>query len=79
MDTYSFRESPLRVYGAPLFYETGSLHRLPRELAQKMHSSVISWKLDVRCPGARVAFKTDAEEFEVRVELEPLRFDPGMA
>ena len=75
MKTYSFRNSPIKVFGSPLFYKTGKLERLPEELCEKIHVP----SLGKRCPGARVCFRTNAPSFTVKITLASLRVDIGMA
>lgn len=79
MKEYSFRNAPVRVYGAPYFYRDGTMKRFEKELAKKMFFGVTEWKLDVRSPGARVAFRTDAQEIRFVIDLEGIAPDPGMS
>lgn len=79
MSVYSFRDAPLRVYGAPFFCRDGSMKRLPAELACRMFRGVTEWGLDTRSPGARLAFRTDAAEIRFHMELERISPDIGMS
>ena len=73
---YSLFDKPLKVSGVPLFEKDKKLARLPDELiAQLPHLD----HLGRRCPGARVAFKTDSPTFTIRVVLKTLSVDVGMS
>ena len=73
---YSFRDKPLRVFGAPLFDKTGTLERLPEEVRRQVPSLEF---LGRRCNGARVAFCTDSPSVTVTVVYETLNMDVGMS
>ena len=76
MKTYSLFDAPLKVFGAPRFESEKSLERLPEELISQLpHLD----HLGRRCPGGRVALKTNAENFTVEVQLKTLSVDIGMA
>ena len=76
MKTFSLFDKPLKVYGIPFFEEKQRLVRLPSELiAELPHLD----HLGRRCPGARVAFKTDSPTFTVKVVLKTLSVDIGMS
>ena len=76
MQTYSLLDRPLKVSGVPFFERDKKLTRLPDELlAQLPHLD----HLGRRCPGARVAFKTDSPTFTVKVTLKTLTVDVGMS
>jgi len=76
MKTYSLFDKPLRVSGVPFFQETRQLVRLPDEVLEQLPNLK---HLGRRCPGARVAFKTDGESFTVKVSLKTLTVDIGMS
>ncbi|MBE6688430.1 MAG: hypothetical protein E7588_04015 [Ruminococcaceae bacterium] len=76
MKTYTCYEEPIKVFGVPFFEEKKKLERVPEELRAKLGNLVHYGR---RCPGARVCFRTDAEEFTVRVHLETLNPDVGMS
>lgn len=76
MKTYNVKEKPIEVFGIPFFEEKKIYERLPEDVREKVPS--LSF-LGRRCPGARIGFKTDAEEFTVKVKLETLKFDLGMS
>lgn len=75
MKTYNFRERPIRVYGVPFFDEKKELIRLPEEIAQKTRLGDVAR----RCPGARLRFRTNAEQFTVRITFSTLGCDIGMS
>lgn len=76
MKTYTCFDEPLKVFGVPFFEEKKVLERVPEDVREKVPSLLF---LGRRCPGARVGFCTDAEEFTVRVSLETLSPDIGMS
>ena len=76
MKTYSCFEKPLTVFGIPFFAEKKKLERLPEELRKQLPQLDF---LGRRCPGARVGFLTDAEEFTVRLTLKTFSPDVGMS
>lgn len=75
--TFTHRDAPLRVYGVPEFARTGELRRLPDAVIQA--ATNISEKLGRRCPGGRLAFRTNSESFTVRISFETLDIDKGMS
>ena len=76
MKTYSCFDEPLQVSGVPFFEKNKRLERVPAELSEKIKLLGILAK---RCPGARVAFRTDAQSFTVKVTLKTLNVDVGMS
>ena len=76
MPTYSLFDKPLKVWGIPFFEEKKALVRLPDEVIEKLPNLD---HLGRRCPGARLAFKTDSPSFTVRVVLKTLTVDIGMS
>lgn len=76
MKTYSCFEKPLKVFGVPFFEEKKKFERLPDDLIEQLPHLDFLGK---RCPGARVGFRTDAEEFTVKVTLKTLSVDIGMS
>ena len=76
MVTYSYKDSPIRVFGVVDFDKKGKIQRLPDELIEKLPRFS---KLGRRCPCARLCFKTDSERIRVRVTLETLEVDYGMS
>ncbi len=77
MREYSYRQPPFRLYGVPHFYETGRLERVPAQLRGKLIPSMEF--LGRRCPGARVEFRTDSKNIEIKLVFETLSADVGMA
>lgn len=76
---YSFRDAPFRVYGMPYFDEDGTSKRLKKEMAERMFYGVRDWGLDVRSPGARVAFRTDSASIRVTIEMATISPDVGIS
>ena len=76
MKIYSCFDAPLKVFGVPFFEKEKKFIRLS-EKALSLSEGLNN--LGRRCPGARIGFKTDAEEFTVRVKLETLNPDIGMS
>ncbi len=76
MKTYTHSDSPLQIFGAPLFASEGSLARLPDDLIAQLP---LLAHLGRRCPGGRVAFQTDSPIFTVKVALKTLSADLGMS
>lgn len=76
MKTYTCFDEPLKVFGVPFFDERKTFERLPEELRGELENLYF---LGRRCPGARLGFRTDAEEFTVNVTLKTLSVDVGMS
>ncbi len=76
MKIYNCKDAPLKVFGIPFFDEKKKFERLPVELRAKL--SHLDF-LGRRCPGARVGFRTDAQEFTVKVTLKTLSVDNGIS
>ena len=76
MKTYTCFEKPLKVFGVPFFEEKKVFERVPAELREKIKSIEF---LGIRCPGARVGFRTDATTFTVKVSVRTLNVDIGMS
>jgi len=76
MKEYSAKHPPLRVYGLPCFASTGRFQRVPDEVIEKVPS--LSF-LGRRPTGGRVCFRTDSPTFTVKITLETLSVDIGMA
>lgn len=80
MQSFNFKDKPIKVFGAPMFDETGTFERFPKELLK--YFKVISnnaCDLRRRCAGARVCFKTDSPKITITVEIEKIEIDIGMA
>lgn len=76
MKTYSLFDAPIKVYGVPFFEKEQRLARLPETLMDELKSLSFMGK---RCPGGRLAFKTDSKTFKVKVYLKTLSVDIGMS
>ncbi len=73
---YNFKNPPLQVYGVPNFDKTKIVERLPQSVREQVPSLAF---LGRRCLGARVRFQTNATTFTVKMELESVKVDIGMA
>ena len=66
---YSIFDSPVRVYGVPLFEKNKRLERFPAELRDKLAASpsggYISEQIATRTVGARAAFITDSKKIRL--------------
>ena len=76
MKKYNCFDEPIKVFGIPFFEEKRKFERLPEQLRAKMSNLEF---LGRRCPGARIGFRTDAEEFTVKIYLKTLSLDIGMS
>ena len=80
---YSIFDSPVRVYGIPLFEKNRKLERFPAELREKLAASpsggYISEHLATRTVGARAAFRTDSGKIRIEMKLKTLDHDVGMS
>jgi len=76
MKEYSYRQSPIEVYGVPFFKETGRLERLPEAIRTAIPRLEF---LGRRVPGGRFAFRTDSKKLTVKVVFETLTPDIGMS
>lgn len=76
MKKYTCFDAPIKVFGVPFFEEKKKFERLPEYLREKLKNLEF---LGRRCPGARVGFRTDAEEFTVKLYLKTLSPDVAMS
>lgn len=76
MKIYTCFDDPIKVFGIPFFEEKKKFERLPQDLRNKLKNLDF---LGRRCPGARVGFLTDAEEFKIKVTLKTLSPDIAMS
>lgn len=76
MREFRYCEKPIEVCGVPFFAETGRLERLPQSLREKLPNLDF---LGRRCPGARLRFRTDSKNLEIKIAFETLTVDIGMA
>lgn len=80
MKKISYKDEPIKIFGVPEFEKKKKLQRLPREIAEKYEGVLQCFpKTGLRCPGARMCFRTDSEKFRIKIELETLSFDLGMS
>lgn len=76
MKTYSYKDAPIKVFGVVDFEKRQELLRLPAELIEKIPRLS---HLGRRCPGARLGFKTDSENINIKITFETFTVDVGMA
>lgn len=76
MKKYTCFDEPIKMFGIPFFDENKKFERVPEQLRTKISDLEF---LGRRCPGARIGFRTDAEEFTVRISLKTLSVDIGMS
>ena len=77
MKQYSYKDHPLHLFGAPLSETETPFYRLPEEIRNNIREPLAG--LALRCPGARIGFRTDSKKFGVKVVLASLGFDIGMS
>lgn len=76
MKTYSYKDVPMKVFGLADFSKDQRLRRLPEAVVEAVPS--LSF-LGLRCPGARLCFRTDSRRITVRIVFETLSVDVGMS
>ena len=76
MKDFNIHTPPLKVYGVPNFDKNGIMERVPRAVREQLPSLEY---LGRRTPGARLAFRTDSEHFELRIRFESISPDIGMS
>ena len=76
MKTYSYKDAPMKVFGLANFSKDQRLRRLPEAVVDAVPS--LSF-LGLRCPGARLCFRTDSRRITVRIVFETLSVDVGMS
>jgi hypothetical protein len=74
MKTYSLTDYPIKVFGIPYFEKTGILERLPASVRQSLWEKRMDF-FGNRPTGARVCFRTNAEEFTLKMVFKTLKFD----
>lgn len=79
MREYTFMDEPFHLFGVPFLEKYREIRRLPDKLIAQLPATFHDWNLGRRCPGARLAFRTDAARFSVRIEMETFSPDIGMA
>ena len=81
--TYSVTDSPVRVYGIPLFSENKRFERFPESLREKLLSDndkgALTEQIATRTVGARAAFRTDSKKIRIEMKLKTLAHDVGMS
>lgn len=73
---FTYLDKPLKVFGIPKFDERKILERLPEYVRKAVP------KIDFlgrRPTGARLCFRTDADNFTVRLQFETMSVDVGMS
>lgn len=76
MQTFSYKDYPLKIFGLPLFEKNQKLERLPDDVIEKVPALEFFGK---RCPGGRLCFRTDSETITIKVKLKTLGPDAGMS
>lgn len=77
---YSIFDSPVRVYGVPLFEKNRLLERFPEELRKSLcEEGSQLWHITTRTVGARAAFRTDSEKIRIEMKVKTLEHDVGMS
>lgn len=76
MKTYTYKDTPIKIFGLAEFHKNQRLTRLPDEVIEKVPSLSHYGR---RCPGARLCFRTDSRRFTVRIVFETLSVDVGMS
>lgn len=82
---YSIFDSPVEVYGIPLFKKNKKLERFPEDVRKQLvefHSQFGETTIDhlaTRTTGARAAFRTDSENVKIEMKLKTLEHDVGMS
>lgn len=68
---YSVMDEPFDIYGLYQPKEDGLFRRMPKEVAEKVNSGVLS--LHTNTAGGRIRFKTDSRYIALKVEYNELR------
>lgn len=76
MKEFNALRAPFKIYGVPLFEKNGLMERVPRALREEL--PLLEF-LGRRTPGARLAFRTDSEHFDVKIHFEKISADIGMS
>ena len=80
---YSVFDSPVRVYGVPLFEKNKRLERFPEYLREKLLSAqdkgCLTQQIATRTVGARAAFRTSSKKIRIEMKLKTLAHDAGMS
>lgn len=77
---YSVFDSPVKVYGIPLFEKIKRLERFPEDLRKKLCEAGSQLEhITTRTVGARAAFRTDSKNVKIEMKLKTLAHDAGMS
>ena len=80
---HSIFDSPVKVYGVPLFEKNKRLERFPEYLRTKLLASqnkgALTEQIATRTVGARAAFITDSKKIRIEMKLKTLAHDAGMS
>lgn len=76
MKTYHYYQSPLQLFGVPLYDRERKLQRVPDAVIEALPHIE---KLAKRCPGARLRFRTNTRRLRVGFSLKTLVIDRGMS
>ena len=76
MKSFTYKDYPIKIFGLPLFEENKKLERLPDEVIEKVPTLEFFGK---RCPGTRLCFRTNSENFTVKAKFKTLGPDAGMS
>ena len=80
MQRLHYTQKPIKIFGVPHFEKTKKLQRLPLETAKKYEGVLQCFpKVGIRCPGARMCFRTNSKKFKIGITLETLSFDIAMS
>lgn len=80
MKRLHYTQKPIKIFGVPHFEKTKKLQRLPLETAKKYEGVLQCFpKVGIRCPGARMCFRTNSKKFKIGITLETLSFDIAMS
>ena len=76
MREFTYKDSPIKVFGIPHFEKRQTLKRLPDELIEQIPNLDF---LGRRPMGARLGFRTDSQKITLKIEFETLSVDVGMS
>ncbi len=80
MKRFHFTDKPIKVFGVPHFEEKKRLRRLPEEMAERYRGKLQAFpRVGLRCPGARMCFRTNSKKFRIGIELDTLTVNIGMS
>ena len=80
MKKFSYKDKPIKVYGIPFFEKHKKFQRLPDDLLEILQNKLPYFpRVGRRCPGARLCFRTNSQNFKIEIEMETLTKDIGMS